>query len=51
MTKPKESCSMSRRSFIALAGGTAGIATIGATGVPISWAFNKPKAGETSVNK
>ena len=40
---------MSRRNFITLAGGMAGIATLAAMGVPSGWAENKPKVNVKNI--
>lgn len=40
---------MSRRHFVALAGGAAGMAAIASMGIPASWAFNNPKINPEAI--
>lgn len=42
--------SMSRRRFMILAGGAAGIATLASLGIPAGWATNNPEVRSGSVN-
>lgn len=50
MTNLNEDNGMSRRHFIALAGGTAGMAALVAMGVPIGWAENKSDVNLDAMN-
>jgi succinate dehydrogenase/fumarate reductase flavoprotein subunit len=49
MTHPQEQKTISRRHFMALAGGVAGMATLAALGVPTGWAANASKIDTTSM--
>lgn len=43
MSKSQDKNQMSRRRFVALAGGAAGMAALAATGIPTGWASNNPE--------
>ncbi|MBU0945880.1 MAG: FAD-binding protein [Proteobacteria bacterium] len=50
MTNRHANNNISRRDFMALAGGAAGIATLAAVGVPTGWAANKSKVNVGTMN-
>ena len=50
MIEIKEKNIMSRRSFLTLAGGTAGLASLAAMGIPLGWAENKSEIELDKMN-
>lgn len=50
MSAQQDQNEMSRRDFMALAGGVAGVATLASLGVPTGWAKNNAKISVNSVN-
>ncbi|MGB3210017.1 MAG: FAD-binding protein [Desulforhopalus sp.] len=50
MTQLTKSRNISRRHFMALAGGVAGLATLSAIGIPTGWAANSPKVDGDTIN-
>lgn len=50
MSNQQKTTDMSRRHFMALAGGAAGLATLAALGIPAGWATNKSKIEVGDMN-
>ncbi len=50
MSKSIEKKAMSRRNFIAIAGGAAGAATVASLGFPLGWATNQPEVDINTLN-